>query len=91
MTKADTTSKDRATKVTTPSDREVVMTRDFAAPRRLVFEAWTSPMHLPHWLLGPSGWTMPVCEVDLRLALRLATVRRLRVRNARRVSGDRSP
>ncbi len=27
---------------------------------------FTSPEHLPHWMLGPEGWTMPVCEVDLR-------------------------
>jgi uncharacterized protein YndB with AHSA1/START domain len=52
--------------VTTPSDREVVITRIFNAPRKLVFDAWTNPKHLPHWLLGPEGWTMPVCEVDLR-------------------------
>ena len=54
------------TTFTTPSDREILMTRVFDAPRRLVFEAWTKPEHLPHWLLGPSGWTMPVCEIDLR-------------------------
>ena len=52
--------------VTTPSDREVVMTRGFAAPRRLVWEAWTKPDHMPRWMLGPEGWTMPVCEIDLR-------------------------
>jgi uncharacterized protein YndB with AHSA1/START domain len=52
--------------VTTPTDREIVMTRVFDAPRRLVFEAWTNPEHLPHWMLGPEGWTMPVCEIDLR-------------------------
>ena len=46
--------------------RKIVMTRVFDAPRRLVFEAWTSPKHLPHWMLGPEGWTMPVCEIDLR-------------------------
>jgi uncharacterized protein YndB with AHSA1/START domain len=51
---------------TTPSDREVAMTRVFDAPRRLVFEAWTNPQHVPHWMLGPEGWTMPVCEIDLR-------------------------
>lgn len=50
----------------TDTDREIVVTRGFDAPRRLVFEAWTSPEHLPRWLLGPGGWTMPVCEVDLR-------------------------
>ena len=52
--------------VTTPSEREIVMTRSFAAPRQLVWEAWTKPEHLPRWMLGPEGWTMPVCEIDLR-------------------------
>lgn len=55
-----------ATTFTTPSDREIVMTRAFDAPRRLVFQAYTQPEHLPHWMLGPEGWTMPVCEIDLR-------------------------
>jgi uncharacterized protein YndB with AHSA1/START domain len=55
-----------ATTFTTPSDREFRMTRVFDAPRELVFAAWTSPEHLPHWLLGPGGWTMPICEMDLR-------------------------
>jgi uncharacterized protein YndB with AHSA1/START domain len=59
-------SRSSATTFTTPSDHEVTMTRVFDAPRRLVFEAWTNPKHLPHWMLGPEGWTMPVCEVDLR-------------------------
>jgi len=53
------------TTYTTPSDRELVTTRAFDAPRDLVWEAWTSPEHLPQWLLGPEGWTMPVCESDL--------------------------
>jgi uncharacterized protein YndB with AHSA1/START domain len=52
--------------VTLPSDIEIVVTRDVNAPRALVFEAWTSPEHLPKWMLGPPGWTMPVCEIDLR-------------------------
>jgi uncharacterized protein YndB with AHSA1/START domain len=55
-----------ATTFTTPSDREIVMTRIVDAPRQLVFEAHTNPAHLPHWMLGPQGWTMPVCEIDLR-------------------------
>jgi uncharacterized protein YndB with AHSA1/START domain len=55
-----------ATEFTTPTDREVVAVRVFDAPRALVWEAFTSPEHLPHWMLGPDGWTMPVCEVDLR-------------------------
>jgi uncharacterized protein YndB with AHSA1/START domain len=52
--------------VTTPSDREIAFTRVFDAPRRLVFEAWTNPKHVSQWMLGPVGWTMPVCEIDLR-------------------------
>jgi uncharacterized protein YndB with AHSA1/START domain len=54
-----------ATTLTTPSDREIVITRVVAAPRRLVFEAYTKPEHLPHWMLA-EGWIMPVCEIDLR-------------------------
>ena len=53
------------TTYSTPSDRELVTTRAFDAPRDLVWEAWTSPEHLPQWLLGPEGWTMPVCESEL--------------------------
>ncbi len=55
-----------ATNFTTPSEREFAMTRVFEAPRRLVWETWTKPEHLPKWMLGPPGWTMPVCEIDLR-------------------------
>jgi uncharacterized protein YndB with AHSA1/START domain len=55
-----------ATTFTTPSDREIVMMHVVDAPRRLVFEAYTNPAHLPHWMLGSQGWTMPVCEIDLR-------------------------
>src|SRR5260370_23600773 len=53
-------------KVTMPTDREMEVTRVFDAPRRLVFDAWTNPKHVPQWMLGPDGWTMPVCEIDLR-------------------------
>jgi uncharacterized protein YndB with AHSA1/START domain len=53
--------------VTTPTDREIVMTRVFDAPRALVFEAFTTPALLKQWLLGPPGWSMPVCEIDLRV------------------------
>ena len=41
--------------------------RVFDAPRTLVFAAHTEPGHLQQWLLGPDGWTMPICEVDLRV------------------------
>jgi uncharacterized protein YndB with AHSA1/START domain len=60
-----TANKGTAT-LTTPSDLEVVMTRVVDAPRRLVWEAWTNPEHVPQWMTGPDGWTMPVCEIDLR-------------------------
>lgn len=53
------------TTFTTPSDREIEMTRLFDAPRELVFETFTNPDHVPHWF-GPRGWSVPVCEIDLR-------------------------
>lgn len=49
-----------------PNDRDVVVVRTFNAPRELVFEAWTQPALVQRWLLGPPGWTMPVCEMDVR-------------------------
>jgi len=48
-------------------ERELVMTRTFDAPRDLVFDAMTKPELLRRWLFGPTGWTMTVCEVDLRV------------------------
>ena len=56
-----------ALEITTRGDREIVMTRTLAAPRRLVFDAFTKPELVRQWLLGPDGWTMPVCEIDLRV------------------------
>lgn len=53
--------------VTMPSDREIAMTRVFDAPRSMVFEAHTKPELVKRWLLGPPGWSMPVCEIDLRV------------------------
>lgn len=53
--------------VTTPSDREIAMTRVFNAPRRLVFDAWTKPELLKRWLGVRGGWTFAVCEVDLKV------------------------
>ncbi|MEZ6003896.1 MAG: SRPBCC family protein [Planctomycetota bacterium] len=46
---------------------EIVMTRRFDAPRALVFDAWTRPELLKRWLGVRGGWTMPVCEIDLRV------------------------
>jgi uncharacterized protein YndB with AHSA1/START domain len=51
--------------VSLPSEREIVMTRAFDAPRVLVYEAFSKPEHIPHWW-GPAGATMPVCEIDFR-------------------------
>jgi len=53
------------TTLSTPSDQEIVITRVFNAPRRLVFEAWTKPEHVRLWY-GPRDLTLSVCEIDLR-------------------------
>jgi uncharacterized protein YndB with AHSA1/START domain len=52
--------------VTTPTEREIVLTRVFDAPRRLVFDAFTKPELLKRWF-GPRGWSLVVCEVDLKV------------------------
>jgi uncharacterized protein YndB with AHSA1/START domain len=52
--------------VTTPTDREIVLTRAFDAPSRLVFDALTTPALLRRWF-GARGWHLVVCEVDLRV------------------------
>jgi uncharacterized protein YndB with AHSA1/START domain len=53
--------------VTAPTEREIVMTRVFDAPRELVFDAMTKPELLRRWLYAPPGWSMLVCEIDLRV------------------------
>ncbi len=57
----------RSLKISTPNDREIVMSRTFDAAQQLVFAAYTRPELVRQWLLGPPGWTMPVCEIDLRV------------------------
>jgi uncharacterized protein YndB with AHSA1/START domain len=52
--------------VTTPTEREIVLTRVFDAPRILVFDAFTKPELLRRWF-GPSGWSLVVCEIDFRV------------------------
>lgn len=52
--------------VTTPSDREVMFRRVFAAPRRSVFDAFSNPALLKQWLYGAPGGTLAVCEVALK-------------------------
>ena len=49
-----------------PSDREARISRVIDAPRQLVWDAWTKPEHVSQWMLGPAGWTMPVCEMNLK-------------------------
>jgi uncharacterized protein YndB with AHSA1/START domain len=53
--------------VSLPSEREVKVTRSFRAPRALVYRAYTEPQLVQRWLLGPPGWSMPVCEMDVRV------------------------
>src|ERR1700756_1221107 len=53
-------------KVTTPTDREIVLRRVFDASRRLVFDAFSKPELLKRWF-GPHGWSLVLCEVDLRV------------------------
>ncbi|MDQ2911981.1 MAG: SRPBCC family protein [Chloroflexota bacterium] len=53
--------------VTTPSEREIAMTRVFHAPRSLVFDAWTKPELLKRWLGVRGGWSFVVCEVNLKV------------------------
>ena len=51
--------------VTLPSDREILIIRAFAAPREVLFEAWTKPEHLAHWW-DPSSERLASCDIDLR-------------------------
>jgi len=56
-----------ALKLEARGEREIVITRAFDAPRRLVFDAFSKPELVRQWLLGPPGWSMPVCEIDFRV------------------------
>jgi len=53
--------------VSLPSDREVRTVRTFNASRDLVWDAHTKPELARRWMLGPPGWSMPVCEMDVRV------------------------
>ncbi len=53
--------------VSTPSGREIAMTRVFDAPRPLVFDALTRPELLKRWFWGPPGWSLAVCEIDCKV------------------------
>ncbi len=50
----------------TEGDTHIVVTRHFAAPPEAVYRAHTDPKLIQKWMLGPEGWTMPVCENDAR-------------------------
>jgi uncharacterized protein YndB with AHSA1/START domain len=54
-------------KVIAKGECEIVITRAFDARRQLVWDAHTRPELVRRWLLGPPGWSMPVCEIDLRV------------------------
>jgi uncharacterized protein YndB with AHSA1/START domain len=54
-------------RVTTPSDREIAMSRVFDAPRKLVFDVYTKPELLKRWLGVFGGWSLAVCEIDLKV------------------------
>jgi uncharacterized protein YndB with AHSA1/START domain len=52
--------------LTTEGDTVVVVRRQFAAPPEDVFRAHVDPELIPLWMTGPDGWTMPVCQIDVR-------------------------
>jgi uncharacterized protein YndB with AHSA1/START domain len=53
--------------LTTEGETQIVVTRRFAAPPEAVYRAHTEPSLVQQWLLGPAGWTMPVCLIELRV------------------------
>jgi uncharacterized protein YndB with AHSA1/START domain len=53
-------------KLETAGEQYIIVTRHFAAPPEEVYRAHTDPELLQQWLLGPDGWTMPVCSIDVR-------------------------
>lgn len=82
--------------VNLPSDREIVLTRIFKAPRQLVYEAFRNPEILKRWF-GPRGWSLVTCDVDARVGggfrfvLRHADGRELGMRGAyQELSPERS-
>src|SRR5688572_23579392 len=60
------TATSKALKVTTPGETEIVMTREFDAPKDLVYEAHTSAEHMRNWW-GPRRYEVASCEVDFRV------------------------
>jgi uncharacterized protein YndB with AHSA1/START domain len=74
-------------KITTSGDREILISRDFDAPRRLVFQAMTTPELLKRWLWGPDGWEMTVCESDAKPGGQFVHVWRHAAGNEMKMSG----
>lgn len=62
-----TTTLTRPLTVTLPNDTDILVVRSFNAPRELVWICFHTPEFVTRWLLGPEGWTMPVCEIDARV------------------------
>lgn len=54
--------------VSTATDKTLVLTRTFNAPRKLVWEAFTTPDKMRRWMLPPPSWTLSTCECDARTA-----------------------
>jgi uncharacterized protein YndB with AHSA1/START domain len=59
-----TTPRTGVTSFETPGDTQLIMTRVVKAPKALAYQAYTVPKHLQQWMLGPDGWTMPICEFE---------------------------
>ena len=59
-------AKTGVTNHSTPSDTQMRFTRVVDAPARLVYDTYVKPEHLQKWMLGPEGWTMPICEFEPR-------------------------
>lgn len=53
--------------ITYPSDNAISVSRDFDAPADLVFACHTKPQLVQRWMLGPPGWSMPICEIALKV------------------------
>jgi uncharacterized protein YndB with AHSA1/START domain len=68
-------------KIAVQGENEIVMIREFKASCEAVFEALTNPDLIRRWLLGPDGWQMPICEVDLKVGGKYRYVWRHTLRN----------
>ena len=60
-------TQDNRTQLTTPSEREITLTRLFDAPRALVWKAWTRPDLVERWMIGRPGHILQVCEMDFKV------------------------